>query len=64
MVNHEQRVREAAYFLWQAEGCPDGRAQMHWAMAEIGIALLNYLSQGSGVLPPLTPSPCEDSEAA
>ena len=64
MVDHEQRVREAAYFLWQAEGCPEGRAEMHWSMAEIAITLLNYLRHGPGLLPPLSHSPCEDSEAA
>ena len=64
MMDHQQRVREAAYFLWHDEGCPDGRAEMHWSMAEIGIALLHYLSQGSGALPPASHSSCGDSEAA
>ena len=29
----EQRVRERAYFLWQHEGCPEGRANEHWHQA-------------------------------
>lgn len=29
----EQRIRERAYFLWQQEGCPEGRAEAHWRLA-------------------------------
>ena len=29
----EQRIRERAYFLWQQEGCPAGRADQHWEQA-------------------------------
>jgi hypothetical protein len=32
--NLEQAVRERAYFLWLAEGCPDGRADAHWQHAQ------------------------------
>jgi DUF2934 family protein len=44
MSDRERQVRECAYYLWQAEGRPDGRAQVHWQMAEIAITLFNYLS--------------------
>ena len=30
----EDRVRERAYSLWEAEGCPDGCAERHWQQAE------------------------------
>ena len=32
----EQAVREAAYYIWESEGRPDGYADDHWgrAMAE------------------------------
>jgi hypothetical protein len=30
----EDRIRERAYGLWQAEGCPDGCADRHWQQAE------------------------------
>jgi hypothetical protein len=30
---HEQ-VATAAYYLWQEEGCPDGRDQVHWYRAQ------------------------------
>ena len=33
--NAEQAVREAAYFIWQREGRPDGQAQVHWKRAVI-----------------------------
>ena len=29
-VDQEKAVREIAYFFWQREGCPDGRAGEHW----------------------------------
>jgi hypothetical protein len=29
----EQAVRERAYFLWQEDGCPDGRADEYWQRA-------------------------------
>jgi hypothetical protein len=40
----EQQVRERAYYLWEAEGHPHRRAEIHWAMAEIATAVLSYLS--------------------
>jgi hypothetical protein len=33
MPNREQLIRERAYVLWEQEGCPDGRADVHWCMA-------------------------------
>ena len=33
MNNEEQRIREFAYQIWQAEGQPDGQAERHWQMA-------------------------------
>jgi len=32
-VDQEQAVRETAYFLWEREGCPEGRALDHWQRA-------------------------------
>jgi hypothetical protein len=34
MDDREQRIREIAYFLWEEEGFPHGRAEQHWAAAE------------------------------
>ena len=31
----EQAIREAAYFIWEREGRPEGRAQDHWGRAVI-----------------------------
>jgi hypothetical protein len=36
----EQRVREAAYRLWEAAGCPEGREQDFWFQAEAEIQAL------------------------
>jgi Protein of unknown function (DUF2934) len=44
MSDREHQVRECAYYFWQAEGRPEGRAQMHWTMAEIAITLFSYLN--------------------
>ena len=44
MNDREQQVRERAYYLWEAEGRPHGRAEIHWAMAEIATAVFSYLS--------------------
>jgi hypothetical protein len=29
-----QRIRERAYHLWEADGCPEGRAEDYWERAE------------------------------
>ena len=52
MTDYEQRVREAAYYLWEAEGRPHGRADIHWQMAEIATVLFSYLSNGADHLRP------------
>jgi Protein of unknown function (DUF2934) len=44
MNDREQQVRERAYYMWEAEGRPHGRAEIHWVMAEIATAVLSYLS--------------------
>ena len=44
MNDREQQVRERAYYIWEAEGRPHGRAEIHWTMAEIATAVLSYLS--------------------
>jgi hypothetical protein len=44
MSNREHQVRECAYYFWEAEGRPEGRAQMHWTMAEIATTLFSYLN--------------------
>jgi hypothetical protein len=33
--NAEKAVREAAYFIWEREGRPEGQAQDHWGRAII-----------------------------
>ena len=34
MQDLEQAIRERAYHLWMAEGCPEGNADTHWLEAQ------------------------------
>jgi hypothetical protein len=43
MNSREQRVQESAYYLWEEEGRPNGRDEIHWQMAEIAVALMDCL---------------------
>src|SRR3954470_2354001 len=29
----EDRIKQRAYEIWEREGCPDGRDDVHWSMA-------------------------------
>jgi hypothetical protein len=41
----EERVRARAFHLWQEEGCPEGRADVHWDKAQELVAIEdNYRS--------------------
>jgi hypothetical protein len=33
-TDSEHHIRERAYHLWEADGCPEGRAQEYWARAK------------------------------
>jgi hypothetical protein len=37
--DREQRIRTRAFYIWLDEGCPEGRADMHWDMATELIAI-------------------------
>jgi hypothetical protein len=30
----EEAIRERSYYIWQREGCPDGRSVEHWTRAK------------------------------
>jgi hypothetical protein len=34
MPNLEEAIRERAYHLWLADGQPDGKAEVHWIIAQ------------------------------
>ena len=36
--NWEKSVRERAYFMWESEGRPEGRAHVHWTYATTQIS--------------------------
>ena len=50
MQDLERAIRERAYHLWMAEGCPDGNAEAHWLVAQREILASSLASLGS-VLP-------------
>ena len=38
-ADREQRIRIKAFYIWLDEGCPEGRAEVHWDMATELIAI-------------------------
>ena len=44
MSDREEELRQRAYYMWEAEGRPEGRANVHWQMAEIAAAVLSYVA--------------------
>lgn len=69
----EQRIREKAYAIWQAEGCPTGEERRHWEMAckqaeaeveaEAGTNAAAKV-EASEFVPTPTTSPAEQSSAS
>jgi len=51
--NGDQAVRETAYFIWESEGRPEGRAVDHWIRA---------ITDGSGEKSGRHDDPMEDEE--
>lgn len=43
MDDFEKRVRDRAYKLWKEEGCPEGRADVHWEKARELVAIENNI---------------------
>jgi hypothetical protein len=56
-AERETLVRERAYFLWEAEGCPDGRADEFWERAR---KLIGMEGTGGADVPPLAIDPVPD----
>lgn len=48
-AEREERIRQRAYLLWEADGCPRGRDQEFWERAESLVRLEE--SEGAGQLP-------------
>jgi hypothetical protein len=34
MTDDNEQIRQRAYKIWMDEGCPEGRAEIHWEMAQ------------------------------
>jgi hypothetical protein len=49
MDNHEQRIAQRAYHLWEQDGRPDGRAEEYWERARFLIGIEE--NSDAGMLP-------------
>ena len=59
----EASIREEAYRLWEAEGWPDGRADLHWAAAKEIVALKDNFAGTLRRLDDTTRDPAEPTLA-
>jgi hypothetical protein len=41
----EVRIRERAHKMWLEDGCPEGKADSHWSLAKMAIAMEDSRSQ-------------------
>ena len=48
MTITEAAVRERAYYIWEREGCPQGRELQHWQAAVRELSLEANSSNGAG----------------
>ena len=53
MVDQEQRIRARAYRIWEEEGRPEGRAEVHWDMARELIAIEDNFQDTLKPAPPM-----------
>ena len=53
MVVQEQRIRARAYRIWEEEGRPEGRAEVHWDMARELIAIEDNFQDTLKPAPPM-----------
>ena len=53
MSDTDDRIRERAHAIWEAQGHPEGKAEEHWQQAADEIALLDQQASADagGVLP-------------
>jgi Protein of unknown function (DUF2934) len=56
MNNHEERIRQHAYRIWEQEGRPLGQHPRHWAMAE----KLVEMEDAQGERRPASPEPAQE----
>ena len=62
MQDLEHAIRERAYHLWMAEGCPDGNAETHWLVAQREI--LAFSLDGLGNVLPAAAKPKKAAKKA
>jgi len=56
-----ERQRQRAYFLWQEDSCPDGRADEYWERARELLAMGDH--PGAGLLSAAAGEPAVDEAA-
>lgn len=59
-----QAQAEAAYFLWLAEGRPEGRAAEHWAEAEAALAAKPPRRKSAAAKAPKAPKAAKPAKTA
>ena len=59
-----QAQAEAAYFLWLAEGRPEGRAAEHWAQAEAALAAKPARRKSAAAKAPKAPKAAKPAKTA
>jgi hypothetical protein len=52
MSDFEERIRLRAYKIWQEEGCPEGRSNVHWEMARELVAIEDNYRATLKAVPP------------
>ena len=55
----ERRIRERAHRMWLDEGRPDGKAESHWELAKMAVALEDARPEMLKPVEAPTPEPVE-----
>jgi len=60
MTNLEEAIRERAYYLWSADGQPEGKADIYWLNAQRDVLTTSFESSSSN---PATTAPTDPVSA-
>jgi hypothetical protein len=63
MTDDEKRIRTRAHRIWEEEGRPEGRAEIHWNMARELIAVEVEDTSKSVALPVAEAEPSKEATA-
>lgn len=62
--NNEQSIREAAYYIWQSAGCPQGNDEYFWSKAVEQVSSCSKSSCKSSSSSSAKTSSCSKSASA